>query len=293
MRCLLTDSPDSVVQGAVWATACSDRGDGSAVNGDHRARDEGRGWGEQERGGSAELLGLAVPAQWDVRRGCCDGDCQPPPPGWSAPARCRADPSRPVRRRGFPGSQRRADASRVAGRVGLHDPRPNRCVPLPGAKADPGRRFHALYGKVHRRDVLERAWVQVWRYGGAPGIDRTTIADVERQGISVLLDELETELRETRFTPLPARRVYIPKPGRDELRPLSIPAIRDRVVQAPEDCARADLRGGHAGVQLRVPAQAVRPRRPAGRPRRVLRGANGGWWSRTSPTVSRRSRTTG
>jgi RNA-directed DNA polymerase len=100
------------------------------------------------------------------------------------------------------------------------------------AKADPGRRFHALYDKVHRRDVLERAWVQVWRNGGAPGIDRTTIADVERQGISVLLDELEAELRERRFTPLPARRVYIPKPGREELRPLSIPAIRDRVVQA-------------------------------------------------------------
>jgi len=100
------------------------------------------------------------------------------------------------------------------------------------AKADPGRRFHALYDKVHRRDVLERAWVQVWRNGGAPGIDRITIAHVEQQGVSRLLDELETELREERFKPLPARRVYIPKPGQDELRPLSIPAIRDRVVQA-------------------------------------------------------------
>ena len=94
------------------------------------------------------------------------------------------------------------------------------------AKADPGRRFHALYDKVHRRDVLERAWVQVWRNGGAPGIDGTTIADVERQGISVLLDELEAELRERRFTPLPARRVYIPKPGRDELQTAVDP--RDR-----------------------------------------------------------------
>jgi RNA-directed DNA polymerase len=100
------------------------------------------------------------------------------------------------------------------------------------AKADPGRRFHALYDKVHRRDVLERAWVQVWRNGGAPGIDQTTIADVERQGVSLLLDELEAELREERFKPLPARRVFIPKPGQEELRPLSIPAIRDRVVQA-------------------------------------------------------------
>ena len=101
------------------------------------------------------------------------------------------------------------------------------------AKADPGRRFHALYDKVHRRDVLERAWGQVRRNAGAPGIDQVTIADVvERYGVDRLLDELATELREGRFKPFPARRVYIPKPGRDELRPLSIPAIRDRVVQA-------------------------------------------------------------
>jgi RNA-directed DNA polymerase len=101
------------------------------------------------------------------------------------------------------------------------------------AKADPGRRFHALYDKVHRRDVLERAWGQVRRNAGAPGIDQVTIADVvERYGVDRLLDELATELREERFKPLPARRVYIPKPGQDELRPLSIPAIRDRVVQA-------------------------------------------------------------
>ena len=100
------------------------------------------------------------------------------------------------------------------------------------AKADPGRRFHALFDKVHRRDVLERAWAQVRRNAGAPGIDHTTIADVEEYGVARLLDELETELREGQFKPIPARRVYIPKPGRNEQRPLSIPAIRDRVVQA-------------------------------------------------------------
>lgn len=100
------------------------------------------------------------------------------------------------------------------------------------AKADPGRRFHALYDKVHRRDVLERAWQQVRRNGGAPGIDGTTIADVEQDGIARLLDELATELRERRFRPCPTRRVYIPKPGRDERRPLAIPAVRDRIVQA-------------------------------------------------------------
>ena len=100
------------------------------------------------------------------------------------------------------------------------------------AKQSRSRRFHALYDKVLRRDVLERAWGQVRRNAGAPGIDQTTIADVEQYGVDRLLDELAAELREQRFTPLPARRVYIPKPGRGELRPLSIPAIRDRIVKA-------------------------------------------------------------
>ena len=99
------------------------------------------------------------------------------------------------------------------------------------AKADPGRRFHALYDKVHRRDVLWRAWGQVWRNGGAPGIDSQTIADVEQYGETRLLDELGAELREGRYRPMPARRVWIPKPGQSERRPLSIPAVRDRVVQ--------------------------------------------------------------
>jgi group II intron reverse transcriptase/maturase len=100
------------------------------------------------------------------------------------------------------------------------------------AKADPGRRFHALHDKVHRSDVLERAWELVRANRGAAGIDRQTIADVEEYGVARLLDELAADLREGRWRPLPARRVFIPKPGRDELRPLSIPAVRDRMVQA-------------------------------------------------------------
>jgi group II intron reverse transcriptase/maturase len=100
------------------------------------------------------------------------------------------------------------------------------------AKADPGRRFHALFDKVYRRDVLERAWGLVRANRGAAGIDRQTIADVERYGVGRLLDELAADLKDGRWRPLPARRVFIPKPGRDELRPLSIPAVRDRIVQA-------------------------------------------------------------
>src|SRR5690348_13646517 len=102
------------------------------------------------------------------------------------------------------------------------------------AKADPGRRFHALYDKVCRRDVLQRAWVAVRRNNGAPGIGKTTLAEVEQYGVARLLDELASELQDKTYRPLPARRVFIPKPGAPagEQRPLSIPAVRDRVVQA-------------------------------------------------------------
>src|SRR4051794_418761 len=100
------------------------------------------------------------------------------------------------------------------------------------AKADPRRRFHALYDKVVRSDVLERAWGQVRANRGAAGIDRQTIADVEHYGVGRLLDELAADLRSGSYRPLAARRVLIPKRGSDERRPLSIPAVRDRVVQA-------------------------------------------------------------
>jgi len=99
------------------------------------------------------------------------------------------------------------------------------------AKADPERRFHALYDKIYRRDILERAWQQVRANRGAPGIDKTTIADVETYGSDRMLDELATDIKAGTYRPLPARRVWINKPGSDEQRPLSIPAVRDRVVQ--------------------------------------------------------------
>ena len=101
------------------------------------------------------------------------------------------------------------------------------------AKADPGRRFHALYDKLSRGDVLQRAWEQVRRNHGAPGIDQVTIQQVEQYGVDRLLDKLAVALREGSYRPLVARRVLIPKPGSpSEQRPLSIPTVADRVVQA-------------------------------------------------------------
>src|SRR5690242_4401864 len=99
------------------------------------------------------------------------------------------------------------------------------------AKASPDRRFHALYDKVHRRDVLRRAWVNVARNGGAAGVDGVTIAAVEEAGVVPFLDDLAAELAEGRWRPAPVRRVEIPKPD-GRTRPLGIPTVRDRVVQA-------------------------------------------------------------
>jgi RNA-directed DNA polymerase len=79
---------------------------------------------------------------------------------------------------------------------------------------------------------LERAWESVRVNKGAAGIDQMTVANVEQYGVDRMLDELAAKLKDGSWRPLPARRVFIPKPGRSERRPLSIPTVRDRVVQA-------------------------------------------------------------
>ncbi len=101
------------------------------------------------------------------------------------------------------------------------------------AKQDKDRRFHALFDKVARSDVMERAWGEVRANRGAPGVDGVTINDVMRAGVGDFLDELAAKLRAGTYRPRPLRRVRIPKPGRPgQLRPLGIPCVADRVVMA-------------------------------------------------------------
>ena len=123
-------------------------------------------------------------------------------------------------------------ASGLAGSVPADPVRALQHALYRAAKAGPGRRFHALADKIVRSDVLWHARVTVRRNNGAPGIDKTTLAQVEEYGVARLPGELASELRERRYRPMAARRVLIPKPGTDEMRPLSIPAVRDRIVQA-------------------------------------------------------------
>ena len=98
------------------------------------------------------------------------------------------------------------------------------------AKQSEGRRFHALFDRICRVDVLAEAWKRVRANRGAAGVDRVTLAEVEEYGVDRMLRELRRDLLAGGYRPSPVRRVDIPKPD-GRLRPLGIPTVRDRVAQ--------------------------------------------------------------
>jgi len=142
------------------------------------------------------------------------------------------------------------------------------------AKRSAGRRFHALYDKVYREDILARAWAEVKANRGAAGVDGQTLADIEARGVDSFLAGISAELEARRYRTRPARRVFIPKPGRpDERRALGIPGVKDRVVQQAtklilEPIFEADFRDCSFGF---------RPRRSAHQALELIRRTvNGG-----------------
>ena len=142
------------------------------------------------------------------------------------------------------------------------------------AKRNRNRRFHALYDRLVRPDVLWRAWCEVRTNGGSAGVDGIGIEDVEREGVEGFLDGLAKDLKEKVYRPKPVLRVYIPKPD-GQKRPLGIPTVRDRVVQQAcrlvvEPVFEASFRDCSFGF---------RPRRNAGQAVGAVKAALvTGWW---------------
>jgi RNA-directed DNA polymerase len=130
------------------------------------------------------------------------------------------------------------------------------------AKEEPERRFHQLYDKVYREDVLAHAYRLAKSNGGAPGVDGVSFRAIEAQGLEAWLAGLGKTLRERTYRPDPVKRVLIPKPGGGQ-RPLGIPTLRDRVAQTAtklvlEPIFEADLEDSAYGYRPgRTAQQAV------------------------------------
>jgi RNA-directed DNA polymerase len=122
------------------------------------------------------------------------------------------------------------------------------------AKAEPDYRFYLLYDKVYREDVLRHAYDLMRGNNGAPGVDGVTFETIESAGLEEWLSDIRKDLIEKTYRPAPVRRVMIPKPGGNGERPLGIPTIRDRTVQAAaklvlEPIFEADLDTGAYGYR--------------------------------------------
>ena len=121
------------------------------------------------------------------------------------------------------------------------------------AKAEPSWRFWGLYVHVCKMETLRAAYEMAKQNDGAPGVDGVTFEAIEAQGVEALLEQLRDELTGRTYRPLPARKHEIPKDG-GKVRVLSIPAIRDRVVQGAlklilEPVFEADFQPGSFGYR--------------------------------------------
>jgi RNA-directed DNA polymerase len=128
------------------------------------------------------------------------------------------------------------------------------------AKAEPHWRFWGLYVHVCKLETLRAAYEMAKSNDGAPGSDGVTFEAIEAQGVESFLEQIRGELIERSYAPLRARKKEIPKEGSDKVRTLSIPCIRDRVVQGAlklivEPIFEADFQPGSFGYRPKRSAQ--------------------------------------
>ena len=131
------------------------------------------------------------------------------------------------------------------------------------AKAEPAWRFWGLYVHVCKMETLQEAYRMAKENDGAPGIDGVTFEAIEESGVESFLRQIRDELITNTYRPMRARKKEIPKDGGKKVRVLSIPSIRDRVVQGAlklilEPIFEADFQSGSYGYRpKRTAHQAV------------------------------------
>src|SRR6266699_4456495 len=128
------------------------------------------------------------------------------------------------------------------------------------AKAEPTWRFWGLYVHVCKMETLQEAYQMAKSNDGAPGIDGVTFEAIEESGVEGFLKQIQDELVRETYLPMRVRKKEIPKDGGTKVRVLSIPAIRDRVVQGAlklilEPIFEADFQSGSYGYRPKRSAQ--------------------------------------
>ncbi len=128
------------------------------------------------------------------------------------------------------------------------------------AKAEPHWRFWGLYVHVCKMETLRAAYAMAKSNDGAPGSDGVTFEAIEERGVEGFLEQIRDELTKRSYLPLRARKKEIPKEGSTKVRTLSIPCIRDRVVQGAlklivEPIFEADFQPGSYGYRPKRSAQ--------------------------------------